>query len=297
MQVQDFLLDLASCACYYLLRITNVAMMKKFSILLVCAAVAALLPVHAQGRRAKRAAAPAPSAPAAAGAEEAAPKTGVRFVICSPSGAVMPSPLYVRSGKEFKTLNIGSRTPSVRVKPVGGVIEFWDKNPAPQAAPGEKKPSATQIPEPAFKVTVPASAGGKAMCILSPGKELEKTTSLFLNEGDFPRKGVHVINLSSFPLQIITSDTADFKDKKESKIGVYRREDGICEKNSWSFKGEKGQQVAFILSYYDKESKSYKRIRSSSFAISDKQSIINVVVKDASRNLPKLMPIQLTDSK
>lgn len=273
--------------------------MKVFSVLLFCAAVVALLPAQAQGRR-SRAAAPAAAAGAAAGAEEAAPKTGVRFVICSPSGVTMPSPLYVRSGKEFKTISIGSRTPSVRVKPVGGIIEFWDQDPAPKMAEGDKKapnPAATKLPDPIFSVTVPASAGSKSVCILSPNKEVQKTNALFLNEGDFPKKGMHVINLSSFPLQIVTSESNDFKDMKESKIGVYRREDGICAENSWSFKGEKGQQVSFILSYYDKATKGFKRMKASTFALSERQSMVNIVVKDTTRNMPKLMPIQITDGK
>ena len=273
--------------------------MKIFSVLLFCAAVVALLPAQAQGRRSRVA------TPAAAGtgvaAEEAAPKTGVRFVICSPAGVTMPSPLYVRSGKEFKSISIGSRTPSVRVKPVGGVVEFWDKDPAPKMAEGDKKttkPAAdTELPDPIFSVTVPASAGSKSVCILSPNKEVKKTSTLFLNESDFPKKGMHVINLSSFPLQIITSESNDFKDKKESKIGVYRREDGICPENSWSFKGEKGQQVSFVLSYYDKATKGFKRIKASSFVLSERQSMVNIVVKDTTRNMPKLMPIQIAESK
>ncbi len=276
--------------------------MKIFSVLLICAAVAALLPAQAQGRRSRTA------TPAAAGAgastEATAPKTGVRFVICSPSGVKMPSPLYVRSGKEFKTVSIGSRTPSERVKPVGGVIDFWDKNPVPEVTAmesGKKSkssaPAAEKLPEPVFSVTVPASAGSKSVCILSPNKEVKKTNALFMNESDFPRKGMHIINLSSYPLQIITSESSDFKQKKESKVGVYRRENGICPENSWTFKGENGQQVAFILSYYDKATKGFKRIKASSFVLSDRQSIVNVVVKDAARNMPKLMPIQITESK
>ncbi|MBE6416667.1 MAG: hypothetical protein E7032_09105 [Akkermansiaceae bacterium] len=270
--------------------------MKIFSVLLFCAAVVALLPAQAQGRRSRSA---APAA-AAAGDEAAAPKTGVRFVICSPSGVTMPSPLYVRSGKEFKTISIGSRTPSVRIKPVGGVIEFWDQDPAPKMAEGDKKapkPTATKLPDPIFSVSVPASAGSKSVCILSPNKEVKKTSTLFLNESDFPKKGMHIINLSSYPLQIITSASNDFKDKQESKIGVYRREDGICAENSWSFKGEKGQQVSFILSYYDKATKGFKRMRASSFILSERQSMVNIVVKDTTRNIPKLMPIQIAESR
>lgn len=270
--------------------------MKISSILLVCAAVLTMLPAEAQSRRARRASS-ASSAASAAGAEQAEPKTGVRFVIISPAGLKMPSPLYVRSGKEFKTISIGSRNPSERVKPVNGVVEFWDKDPLPKSEEGGKKQASAQLPEPVFTVEIPGSAGSKSVCILSPNKDVRKTSTLFLNEGDFPRKGMHIINLSSFPLQILTSEKADFSDKKESKIGVYRREDGISPENSWSFKGEKGQKVAFILSYYDKATKGLKRIRSSSFVLSDRQSVVNVVVKDQSRNIPKLMSIQIAESK
>lgn len=272
--------------------------MKIFSILLICAAVVSLLPAQAQGRRA-RAAAATPAAATAAKDEAKAPKTGVRFVIVSPAGVTMPSPLYVRSGKEFKAISIGSRTPSVRVKPVGGVIDFWDKNPAPTTAEGDKKAptAAAKLPDPIFTVTVPATVDSQSLCILSPNKDVKKTNSLFMNEKEFPKNGLHVINLSSFPLQIATSESGTFKDKKESKIGVYRREDGICKENSWSFKGEKGQQVSFILSYADKAAKDYKRIKASSFVISNRQAVINLVVKDPTRNVPKLMAIQLAEQK
>jgi hypothetical protein len=118
-----------------------------------------------------------------------------------------------------------------------------------------------------------------------------------MNEKEFPKNGLHVINLSSFPLQIATSESGTFKDKKESKIGVYRREDGICKENSWSFKGEKGQHVNFVLSYADKATKSYKRLKASSFIVSDRQSVLNVVVKDQTRNVPKIMTIQLSETK
>ncbi len=282
--------------------------MKLFPILLISAAAVAFMPAQAQGRRSNKtnrkpattapAAPVAPAAPSATGGATAeAPKTGVRFVICSPSGATLPSPLYVRDGKEFKAINIGSRTPSDRVKPQGGVIDFWDKDPSAAAEGEGKKPSTAKLPEPAFSVQVGSNTGKKVVCILSPGKELKNTNALFLNESDFPRSGMHIINLSSFPLQMITSESNDFKDKKESKIGVYRREDGISKSNSWSFNGKKGQQVSFILSYASKDIKGYKRVKSSTFVVSDRQSVVNVVVKDQTRNVPKLMTIQLTESK
>lgn len=274
--------------------------MKFFPILLVCAAVVAFLPAQAQGRRSsKRSGNSTPAAaPSAPGAKAEAPKTGVRFVICSPAGVSLPSPLYVRSGKAFKAISIGSRTPSERVQPVGGKIDFWDKDPGATGDDDKKQSAASaKVPEPIFSVSVGSNVASKAVCILSPNKEVKKTNALFLNEKDFPRKGMHIVNLSSYPLQIITSESNDFKDKKESKIGVYRREDGISPSNSWSFKGEKGQQVSFILSYADQKTKSYKRIKSSTFVLSDRQSVVNVVVKDQTRNMPRLMAIQLAETK
>lgn len=272
--------------------------MKFSSILLLAAAVLTISPLYAQGRRSRGGSTGA--TPAAAKGEEAAPKTGVRFVILSPAGMTMPSPLYVQTGKDtYKTISIGARTPSMRVKPIGGKINFWDENPGKNDMEGEdkKKPAAkAAVPEPIFSVTVPASAASKAVCILSPNKDVKKTQALFLNESDFPRKGMHVINLSSFPLQITTSESGDFKDKKESKVGVYQRENGICDENSWSFKGEKGQTVAFVLSYTEKGAKAPKRLKASTFVISERQSMINIVVKDPTRNMPKLMPLQIAEA-
>ena len=272
-------------------------MKKIFSILLICAAAVAIItPADAQGRR-SRAARAATSASGAAADEAAAPKTGVRFVVCSPAGINIPSPLYVRSGKTFKAVYLGSRTPSDRVKPVGGVVQFWKENPQPSTGMDAKEQAAAKLPPPLFSVSVPTNISSKALCILSPNQDIKKTASVFLNEADFPRKGMHIINLSAYPLQITVATKPDFSDKKESKVGTFRREDGICANNSWSFKGEKGQQASFILSYYDKEAKQTKRLKASTFVVSDRQSVINLVVRAATLKRPKLMPIQLTDNK
>ena len=277
--------------------------MKFFSALLLCAVVA-FMPAHAQSKRSKsrtaKPAATAPAAPAATASTASAAKaaevvtSGIRFVICSPSGISVPSPLFVRDGKVFKPISIGSRTPSDRIRPVGNTIDFWDQDPG-AAAMDETKGKKQELPEPVFSIKVPASISSKTLCLLSPNKDLKKTAALFLNEKDFPRKGMHLVNLSSFPLIVATSDRPDFKDKKESKIGVYRREDGICANNSWSYKGQNGQAIAFILSYVDKDAKMPKRIKASTFVISDRQAVINLVMKDATRNAPKLLSIQLAE--
>ena len=102
--------------------------MKYQTLSLALAALLALTPAYAQSSRGNRATRGA----AAAAAEEAAPKSGVRFVICAPNGGKLPSPLYYQSGKdEDKQARISGRIPSQRIKPIAGVISFYDQNPAP----------------------------------------------------------------------------------------------------------------------------------------------------------------------
>lgn len=273
--------------------------MKFFSILLVCAAAAAaFMPAQAQSRRSRAARTVTSSTSSSSAATAPAePKTGVRFVVCSPAGIDFPSPLYVRSGKEFKAIHIGARTPSPRVKPVNGVVEFWEENPNPEASADDPAAAkkAVKLPPPVFSVNVPSNAGSKSVCILSPNKEVKKTATVFFNEKDFPRKGMHIVNLSSYPLVMTTWEKSDFSDKVETKIGVYRRDKGICSENSWKFVGKKNQQVSFILSYMEKGAKMPKRIKASAFSVSDRQSIVNIIVKDPGLNRPKLITIQLAD--
>lgn len=272
--------------------------MKVFSLLLVCAAVAALLPANAQSRR-SRATRPASAATSAA-AEVVESKTGVRFVICSPADIELPSPLYARVGKVYAPVRIGARRPSMRLKPVNGKIDFWDKNPNPAAdlealTPGAKK--ATKLPEPLLSVKVPSGTDDKAICILAPNKDPKKTKALFLNEKDFPRGGMHIINLSSFPLVISTWEKDDMSDIKNDKVGFYRQENGICPDNSWTFKGKKGQQVNLVASYVEKGAKKPRRFKATAFSISSKSSNINLVVKDPAQNRPKIISFQAGEDK
>lgn len=272
--------------------------MKFFSILLVCAAAAAaFMPAQAQSRRSRAARTAVTTSTTPAAAQTAEPKTGVRFVVCSPAGIDFPSPLYVRSGKEFKAIHIGARTPSPRVKPVNGVVDFWEENPNPEASSSDptaaKKP--VKLPPPVFSVSLPPNMGSKSVCILSPNKEVKKTSTVFFNEKDFPRRGMHIVNLSSYPLVLTTWEKPDFSDKADTKIGVYRRDKGICNENSWKFVGKKNQQVSFILAYTEKGAKMPKRIKASAFSVSERQSVVNIVVRDPGLNRPKLITIQLAD--
>lgn len=272
--------------------------MKFFSILLIgAAAVAAIMPAEAQSRR-RGASRPAPAAAAKDDSEPKEAKTGIRFVICSADKVALPSPLFARTGKVYSEVRIGARKPSVRLKPSNGVVNFWDKNPNPAAdleakAPGKKKE--TELPDPIMSIKVPAGIGGKAICILSPHTDPKKTQSVFLNEQDFPRSGMHIINLTAYPLTLSTWEKSDFSDKKDTKVGVFFPDKGITKENSWVFRGKPGQTVNFALSYTDKKSKKPRRIKASAFAVADNMSTINIVVKGANQERPTIIPIQFVD--
>ncbi len=269
--------------------------MKFFSILLICAAaVAAIMPAEAQSRRRGS------SRPAAAkdDAEPKEAKTGIRFVICSADKVDLPSPLFARTGKVYSEVRIGARKPSVRLKPTNGVVNFWDKNPNPAADlearfPNEK--NETKLPEPTMSIRVPAGISNKAICILSPHTNPKKTQAVFLNEQDFPRSGMHIINLTAYPLTLSTWEKPDFSDKKDTKVGVFFPDKGITPDNSWVFRGKPDQTVNFALSYTDKKTKKSRRIKASAFVVSDNMSTINIVVKGANQERPMIIPIQFVE--
>lgn len=271
--------------------------MKFFSTLLICAAaLAAVMPAEAQGRRR-----PSSKPAAASTKDEAEPKeskTGIRFVICSADKVALPSPLYARTGKVFSEVRIGARKPSMRLKPTNGVVNFWDKNPNPAADLEAKNPgkkSETKLPEPTMSIPVPAGIGNKAICILSPHTDPKKTQAVFLNEQDFPRRGMHIINLTALPLTLTTWEKQDFSDKEDTKIGVYYPNKGITPDNSWVFKGKDGQTMNFKLSYIDKNTKKPRPLKASAFVVSDSLSTINIVVKGANQARPTILPIQLVE--
>lgn len=234
-----------------------------------------------------------------AGEDANAPKTGVRFVICAPDGAKLPSPLFYKSGKTtYKSVTIGTRTPTPRIRPEGGVINFYGEDPTPALAAAGAAKGAEQkevkMPEPVL--SIPVSGNGKQLCIVVPSKS-GKPQTFFVKESAFPKGGLHIINFSSFPLKMTISAKGDFSDKKDSLVGVFHRDKGICDENTWTFKGEAGQPVSFILSYKTKDAKEFKNFKASKFIVSDAQSQINIVVKDPARDALKLMSIQMTEDK
>lgn len=267
--------------------------MKFSAIFALCIAVVVALPVSAQSRskkksRSSKAAVTAPAATdAVAASEEKEAKSGVRFIACSVGDGKLPSTLYYKDGKEYKSVRISTRRPSVRMKASGGSVDFWDKNPAEEEKEGKDEP------KPALSIDVPS--GSKMLGIIIPGKDLKKSKTMFLNEKDFPKKGVHIINLSPYTLKIALSEKGDYTDKKESLIGPYRGS-GITDENSWKYKGEKDEeQMSFLLQYKKPDTNAYVNIKSSRFAVSSEQSQINIVVKDPEKNRVKLLSTQLAD--
>lgn len=274
--------------------------MKILSLLLAAFVLAA--PMYAQSA----------AATGAAAADETAAKTGVRFVIVAPNGGSLPNPLFCKQGKAYKEIKISSRTPSLRVKPEGGVVNFYPSDPtaamaAAQGAAGKTpaKVDKDAMPKPVLSVTVPGSAS-KMLCILVPSKDGGTPQTFFLNEKDFPKGGLHIINFSPNKLVMsISEDPTNPAAKKDSVIGVFKRDAGVSAENSWSFKSdENGKEVSFKLSYLPKDGKNekdLKLLRASKFVVSSRQSQINIVVKTSEKDAPretfKLMPIQLSGDR
>ena len=222
------------------------------------------------------------------------PKTGVRFVVLPGPGKALPSPVYVKQGKNFyRSVRLGSRTPSVRVTPTAGVVNFLESDPMANAA-GDEKGKTKELPEVKTVLSVKLQDSfEKTLCILTPTESGNPTIRL-MNEADFPQKGVHIINLSTKALLMETSVKGDFSDKKANLIKAGTK---ITKENSWSFnEGADGQAISFRLTTYAKEAKDRKTLRSSRFAVSAKQSQINVVVDNPRTGGVQFLSIQLTDN-
>lgn len=282
--------------------------MKYQTLFLALAALLAFTPAYAQSSRGSRTTRGAAVTKAAATDEEAAPKTGVRFVICAPNGGRLPSPLYYNAGKdEYKTVRISGRIPSQRIKPINNSIEFYDQDPTPEPEKDGKKADKGKAKKPDIKpfmtINVPNSAGSKSVCIVVPGKTPAESLTFFLNESEFPTKGVHLINLASSPVTVSTSAKGDFSDVSEKKVGPYRSGEGVNDKNSWHFTaGKHGDQIAFRISQRlakkvgGKEVVREVPLKMGKFLVSDRQSQINVVVKTGADKL-QLMSIQVAADK
>ena len=141
------------------------------------------------------------------------------------------------------------------------------------------------------------------MCIVVPGETPAKSQTFFLNESEFPTKGVHLINLAPSPVTVSTSAKGDFSDVSEKKVGPFRRDEGVNDKNSWHFTaGKHGDQIAFRISQRQAKKVGGKEVvrevplKMGKFLVSDRQSQINVVVKAGADKL-QLMSIQVAADK
>lgn len=236
-------------------------------------------------------------------------KTGVRFVNCSPVGKAIPAPLFCKVGKSYRQIRIATRVPSTRVKPTGGVINFYDEDPTPakegkdakgKGGKGGKAKADEEI-KPVMTLQVPEDKRtGKVLCILRPveiGNPPYKMNPLFIDEKDFPKSGVYIINFTDTPLEMKVSESADgsYDDSKVHVLKPCPGGNAISADNTWKSPGKAdGTTLSFILSAKGKDGKT-TRIKASRFTISGRQSQINIVVKDAKTNRYTMQSIQLTD--
>lgn len=284
--------------------------MKYTAFTLMLAALVAAAPVQAQSSaRGKK--------DAAAQTES---KTGVRFVICSAANIKVKSPLWYKvSDEEADTVSISSRTATPRIKPMGGKVIFYEDNPIPPETDGKDKDGkAEKWKEPKVVFTVDTKgAASKAFCIVMPETET-KVETIMLSESDFPKKGVHLINLSKKNVKISTSAKGDFSDAKVTLLKGGNTK-SVNDSNKWSMVGANhGDQLAFHITYEgvkeqrakgtggktlkDANGKIRKEkvrteitLRRSKFVVSERQSLISILVDDPARDGVKLLSIQLAD--
>ena len=245
--------------------------------------------------------------------EQKEAKTGVRFVICSAQNVKVKSPLWYKvSDEEAKTVSISSRTATPRIKPIGGKVVFYEDNPIPPEeeatgkSQGEKK---EKWKEPKVVFTVDTKgAAAKSFCIVMPESET-KVETIMLSESDFPKKGVHLINLSRKNIKISISEKGDFSDSKTTLLEGGNTK-SVNKSNTWSLVGANhGDQLAFQISYVGEKEKRTREngvtkkkkikadilVRRSKFVVSERQSVISVIVDDPKRDGVQLLSIQLTD--
>ncbi len=248
--------------------------------------------------------------------EDQEAKTGVRFVICSAQNIKVKSPLWYKvSDEEAKTVTISSRTATPRIKPKGGKVVFYESDPIPPKTEdgkkdGKKGDKAEKWKEPKVVFSVDTKgAAPKSFCIVMPETET-KVETIMLSESEFPKKGVHLINLSKKDIKILTSNSekGDFSGAKPTLLKGGTK--GVTGSNKWSFAGANhGDQIAFKITYVGvkeqrtKENGKYVKkkvktdipVRSSKFIVSDRQSFISIIVDDPKRNGVQLLSIQLAE--
>lgn len=213
------------------------------------------------------------------------PTTGPRFVVCSPTGTMVKTPLYVKIDKDYLPLNISSRFPSERVTPESdGTVNFYEKKPSKKGGSDAGK---EKLPPPYMVIRVPREyARVRSICIVVPGDKPDQNQCFFLRESEFPTGGFHIINFSPSPLEIFHSFTNNYPEKGDS-IAPYRRKEnnGIKQgdPNTWSYVNSNPNEPATvnyaIMAPPLKENGSPLPLRMSRFMINNTHAEINIIVR------------------
>lgn len=230
--------------------------------------------------------------------ETKTPKFGVRFVVCTTGSEQLPSPLYVKVGKDYRPTTISKMMPCPRITPEpGGVIRFYDR--LPEKSKKEKI-------EPLFTVNVPEGHRGstaRSICILQPRKDKEPLT-FFIKESEFKRGGVHIVNFTDYTLEIITDPTGKFEGKeKREKIAPRVKTQNISssDPNTWSYygKGKADEKASYVLQTAPRAgSTEGKRIRAGVLMTSSGVSQVSIVVNHPKlKNTCSLLSVQFSDEE
>lgn len=230
------------------------------------AAAMAFCPAYGQSRK------------AAADEEQvaAAPKKGLRFVVCSAKNEQVPSPLwYVTESKDKESgevkltshkVTIGARLATPRIKGRNGKVSFYKEDPidvqVSESSSGkpadkaskqyvEKQLKALAEAEPYFSVPV-EDPSARSLCIVMP-KTAEKVDWLVIDEAQFPKRGNHIINLSSSDIEITVAEDGTVDTEKPLKVpGGKMTNNKINPSSCWNSNkhiSKGATQVAFSISY------------------------------------------------
>lgn len=225
------------------------------------------------------------------------PKNGIRFVICSEGNTELPSPLYVKVGKDYVPVTVSRHMPSPRLTPINGVINFYKE--IPESAQTGKEP----VEKPTLSIPVPEayrSGTGKVLCIMQPASQKNgNIRTYFLKESDFPYGGLHIINLTPKTLEIVTDNTGRFEGNlKTQTISPSSTTQIISAKEGyvWSYVSKKDRQrVNYVLQAKAERGKEPVRIRSSVFMVGKDSSQISFVMMSSKRkDMYVLQSVQFT---
>lgn len=222
------------------------------------------------------------------------PANGVRFVICSPTGERVPTPLYAKVKNEYLPIRITSRMPSPRLAPSKGKVAFYTDPPSTKKA--EKSA------EPYMEVAIPSDCQHKSICVVVPGKDGAENKTFFMNESEFAKGGTYIVNFTNVPLEMVTSLSGKFD--TDAKRGVMEPKTGSSKRiskddaNVWSYTAKKArQQVHFMLNAKPTKDTNV-RIKASVFMPDSGITQMNFVVAHPRlKNTYKLMSIQYSDVK